>query len=401
MVSYLVLFINFLFLGLFSFSLSSVFFVSIIILSIYLGFDSSQTLFIFNNNFTNLITTPEIISVPFFLLSSEILLNFGYTKKFKNAVFSAFGKNILSYVIYFLSICTVISSSVIFSKVLSRDFNTEEFNEQKNFVRGYFFLSVISYIAPISIPLIIFTSILGASLKKTILISFSYVLFLLICYYFLLFKKNFNPVINKNIRLYNILSVTIYCLLLYLLIFILSLPIDTISQILFLYSLLLIVFDRNFNVELTIISAKNAFIRTGIIVSVIYFINIFNFYSIFSGSTDALIENLALLVSESGFIIIFIYVISFLMMDLLDPLGIILLLFPIYNNLITTYQINKYAFLISFLSFVSMGLIGNIKELSGSVLRKKLSLKTFDINDIISLDFILLGALSFLIYFII
>ncbi|UOD34429.1 hypothetical protein DSN97_09755 [Deferribacteraceae bacterium V6Fe1] len=346
-----------------------------------------------------MVTKPEVVSVPFFLLSSELLLNAGFTRRFKNAVFSNYGNNLLGYIIYFLGICTTISSSVIFSKVLRNDFSKEEFGNKRSFVRSYFFLSAISYVAPISIPLIIIASILEVSLKKTILISFSYALILLVIYYFLLFNKNFMPK-KDGTSILQILPVAIYFIALYFLIYVISLPIDVISQILFLYTLFLVIVTKNFKVYLIEISAKSAFIRTGIIVSVIYFINIFNFYSIYTNSTENLISNIAILFSESGFMLVLVYVMAFFLMDLIDPLGIILLLFPIYSNIINAYGLNKYAFLISFLGFVSMALIGNIKELPGNIIREKLNLSTFEINDIVLVDFLVLSAISFGIYFI-
>jgi len=401
MNSYIILLISFIVLSLFSFSLSSIFFIAILGISLYLGLSFDQILFILNENFFNIITKPEVISVPFFLLSSELFLNAGFTKRFKEAVFGNFGNNLIGYLIYFLGICTTISSSVIFNKVLSNDFLKDEFGNKRSFVRSYFFLSAVSYVAPISISLIIIASILEVSLKKTILISFSYTLILLILYYFLLFNKNFMPNEKRRNNMLHILPVAIYFIALYFMIYVVSLPIDVISQILFLYTLVLVIVTKNFKSYLIEISAKSAFIRTGIIVSVIYFINIFNFFSIYTNSTDNLISNIATLFSESGFMLVFVYVIAFFLMDLIDPLGIILLLFPIYSNIINAYSLNKYAFLISFLGFVSMGLIGNIKELPGNIIREKLNLSTFQINDIVLIDFLILTGISFGIYFVI
>jgi TRAP-type C4-dicarboxylate transport system permease large subunit len=386
-------------LSFFSFSLSSIFFVAILAISLYLGLSFDQILFILNENFVNLVTKPEVISVPFFLLSSELFLNAGFTKRFKEAVFSNFGNNLIGYLIYFLGICTTISSSVIFSKVLSDDFIKEEFGNKRSFVRSYFLLSAVSYVAPISIPLIIIASILEVSLKKAILISFSYTLILLVIYYFLLFNKNFMPK-KAGTNILHILPVAIYFIGLYFLIYVISLPIDVISQILFLYTFILVTVTKKFKTHLVEISAKSAFIRTGIIVSVIYFINIFNFYSVYTNSTENLISNIAILFSESGFMLVLVYIMAFFLMDLIDPLGIILLLFPIYSNIINAYGLNKYAFLVSFLSFVAMALIGNIKELPGNIIREKLILSTFEINDIVLIDFLILSAISFGIYFI-
>jgi len=87
------------------------------------------------------------------------------------------------------------------------------------------------------------------------------------------------------------------------------------------------------------------------------------------------------------------------MTDILDPLGVILILFPLYNPLLTTFNINKYIFALSFPFFVSTGLFNNIAELAGKKIVDKFGITFSELSDIITPVYFLICIISFMIYF--
>jgi len=88
------------------------------------------------------------------------------------------------------------------------------------------------------------------------------------------------------------------------------------------------------------------------------------------------------------------------MLDFIDPLGIILTLFPIYNPILTTFNINKYYFAISFAFFVSTGLFNNIAELAGKKITEKFDINFSMLSSIISPIYFIICIIAFGIYFI-
>lgn len=402
MTSYILMIVVFVVFGYFSFSLTTIFLFLIFLLSLMSSLDIQQTAMIFETNFLNLISTPEIISIPFFLLSSELLLNSGITRKFKNSVFGFYGKSILSYFVYMFFLSNCIASSAIFSKLVSKDFEDSEFKDQKGIIKGNFLLSVFSFVTPVSIPLIVLSFIMGLSLKKTFVLSVFYSLIFFLYSYIVFFRKKMDVNCSVSGKYYDAVPIILYGILLCFLIFQLSFSLDIVSEILFLYSLfVVIIFKQSSFIKLITTSLTNTVIRSGIIISVLFFINIYNFFNTYNGSTTELINTISLYVSESSYVLLIIYVFVFLMFEFLDPLGIIILFYPLYSGVISLYGINPYSFIISFLFFVSLGLMSNISELPGSALRKKYSIKTFEINEIIFPDFIALVILSFGSYYII
>lgn len=402
MISYLLMIITFVVFGYFSFSLTTIFLFLIFLLSVLLSFNAAQTAMILKTNFLNLINTPEIISISFFLLSSELFLNSGITKKFKNGVFGFYGKNFMGYFVYLFFLSNCITSSAIFSTLVSRDFGDKEFKDERGIIRGNFLFSVFSFVAPISVPLIVFSFIMGLSLKKILMFSVFYSVIFFIYSYVVFFRKKMDIDSCHSTKYYDSIPIILYGVILYFLIFFVSFPLDVVAEILFLYTICVVMIFKNSDLKKTMmLSVKNAVSRSGIIISVLFFINVYNFFNIYNGSTAELINTFSLYLSESSYVLLVIYIFAFLMFEFLDPLGVIILFFPLYSGVINLYGINPYSFVVSFMFFVSVGLMSNISELPGYFLRRKYLLKTFQINEIIFYDFLAIIILSFGAYYII
>ncbi len=212
-------------------------------------------------------------------------------------------------------------------------------------------------------------------------------------------KNRFNPK-NYKTDLFSLFTVLGYAALFYILMFALSLPIDVISIIMFFYSIFIcLITNKRYFLKKFQISILHSISRIGIITGVVYFIFLITFFHIYTFANNEIINYLTLSFTEGYYILIMLYILAFFMMDLIDPLGIILILFPIYSPILTTFNINKYYFALSFSFFVSSGLFNNIAELAGKKVTEKFGINFSELSSIVSPIYFIICIIAFGIYF--
>ncbi|MCA1927007.1 MAG: hypothetical protein LDL13_05245 [Calditerrivibrio sp.] len=399
MILYIIFAFVLVFFSYLGFSINTILMFIAVIYALISGFTLDSSIFVFSEKFYEIIFMPEIVAIPFFVLSSELLINSGITKKFKCTIFYIFGNTIFGFILYSISIMTTATTSMIFNSSFETDFSTDEFKDEKVCINTQFLLSSVNYVAPISVPIIIMASLLKVSLKTVVFYSILLSLFILIAYY-LIFLKGKLRVKNSGIFLFPLVVIVGYMLIFYSLMFLMSYPIDIIAIILFFYVIVIVlIFDFNRFKEILYLSLDRSLMRSGIIMGVVYFISMLAFFHIYTFSNSEIINYLTLSFSEGYYILIIMYVIAFFMSEIIDPLGIILILFPIYDTLIQSYNIDRYIFILSFSLFLSMGLFNNISELMGERIRGKFNIPSSAVYETIYQVYIFICFISFGIYF--
>ncbi|MEF3255152.1 MAG: hypothetical protein K6348_06260, partial [Deferribacterales bacterium] len=133
---------------------------------------------------------------------------------------------------------------------------------------------------------------------------------------------------------------------------------------------------------------------------VVYFITLVSFFHIYTQSNNEIVNYITLSFSEVFYILIIIYIIAFIMSELIDPLGIILIMFPIYNILLQCNNINKYIFIISFSLFIASGLFNDISELMGNRIINRFNISKVELYEILFPTYIFICIISLGLYFI-
>lgn len=399
MIYYLLFIFGMITLSLMGISINLILLLISISYAILTHLDFTSFIFLLSHKLSETIFMPEVVAIPFFILSSEILINSKLHKRYKATVFNIFGNNILSFLIFTLPVITTSSTSMIIVKSFSRILSVKEFDSKDSYIRLVYIISSVNYIAPVSVPSILLASLLKISLKTVTLYSLLLTIPFLVINYFIFVSKRFHP--KSTFRDYfSLFSIIGYVAIFYYLMFVISLPIDIISIIIFFYSIFISLlsdrknFIKNFN-----ISIIHSISRIGIIVGVVCFIFVITFFHIYTFASNQVINYLTLSFSEGYYILIILYILAFFMTDILDPLGVILILFPLYNPLLTTFNINKYIFALSFPFFVSTGLFNNIAELAGKKIVDKFGITFSELSDIITPVYFLICIISFMIYF--
>jgi len=400
MTYYIIFFIAMFILSLSGVSINITLFIISLAYALLISFDQNSIFFLFSNKLWETVFMPEVIAIPFFIISSEILINSKIIKRFKKTTFSIFGNNIFGFLFFTLPVITASSTSMIFVKLFHNIFSKKEFLNKETYIRKIFILSTANYIAPISVPIILITSLLKISLKMTTIYSLLLTIPFIIINYFIFINKKFNPITGEK-DYFSIFAIFGYSALFYILMFIKSLPIDIISIIMFFYSVFIgLITKKRFFIKIFKMSILHSLTRVGIIIGVVYFIFIINFFHIYTFANNHIINYFTLSFTEGYYILIILYIFAFFMLDFIDPLGIILTLFPIYNPILTTFNINKYYFAISFAFFVSTGLFNNIAELAGKKITEKFDINFSMLSSIISPIYFIICIIAFGIYFI-
>ena len=186
--------------------------------------------------------------------------------------------------------------------------------------------------------------------------------------------------------------------LFFYLIYAVSFPVNVTAEILFFTTLILVFFQnkRDFRSKL-LVSMKNTILRSGVLISLVYLIGIINFFHIYTGASEELFDYLLFSFSNSSYLIISVFIIAFLLLELIDPLGILLILYPIYYSLLGTYNISHIVFIVSFTFFVSLGLMSNISGLPGNFYRNTYNLKSADIYQMFLFEYFIIVIVSFVI----
>jgi len=192
--------------------------------------------------------------------------------------------------------------------------------------------------------------------------------------------------------------VVIFVVLFFYLIYAVSFPVNVTAEILFFTTLILVFFQnkRDFRSKL-LVSMKNTILRSGVLISLVYLIGIINFFHIYTGASEELFDYLLFSFSNSSYLIISVFIIAFLLLELIDPLGILLILYPIYYSLLGTYNISHIVFIVSFTFFVSLGLMSNISGLPGNFYRNTYNLKSADIYQMFLFEYFIIVIVSFVI----
>lgn len=367
--------------------------------TLMIDFDLSSFIFILSQKLTETIFMPEVVAIPFFIISSELLINTKILKRYKETIFNISGNNILSFLIFIVPTMTASSTSMLIVKLFGKIFSTKEFSSKESYIKTLFVISSANYIAPVSVPIILLASLLKISLKTVTIYSLILIVPFLIINYFTQVNKNFTPKRSKN-NLFSVIAVIGYSVVFYSLMFWVSLPVDIISIIMFFYSIICGIFaNRRYALQKFRISILHSISRIGIITGVVYFIFLITFFHIYTFANNQIINFFTLSFTEGYYILIMLYILAFFMIDLIDPLGIILILFPIYSPILTTFNINKYYFALSFSFFVSSGLFNNIAELAGKKITEKFGINFSELSSIISPIYFIICIIAFGIYF--
>ncbi len=396
---YLIFIFLIIFLSLFNLNLPTVLTSIVLFYGFLNSFNIDQLSFIFLNNLKEITSQQELIAIPFLLLTSELFLRFGYFEHLKKFIFKDEKSNFFKFFVFFTIASTSISSVAIFNNMFMRVFKKSEFkNQTELYLKMQYFLTSLGLLMPISIPVFILTSILKVSLKKTIILSLGFGVIIFILYYLIFIKNTFSPYSedNKKFDGKKVAVLLIFPVLFYSLIFLFSYSISSVAEILFIYSFVFIFlqnradFLQNFYESL-----RNAINRSGTILSVIFLIYIINFFHIYSHSTIKIFDFMLTNLSNSAYSLVFIYIVAFFLSIILDPLGIILVLSPIYESVIDVYGINPYSFLLSFIFFLSIGLSNNIVGLPGNIYRENYKFDTHKINEIILFEHLIIILIAF------
>ncbi|MCX8083363.1 MAG: hypothetical protein N3C60_00355 [Calditerrivibrio sp.] len=400
MTFYFIFIVGLIILSLFRLSLNTILLSISITYIAVLQFNYDEGIFLLSEKLQEVLLLPEVTAIPFFIISSDIIINSGLLNRFKSSIFSLLGNNLISFLAFSLPTITVSSTSMVFFSGFEKSFSPKEFKTEKDYIKAIFLLSSANYILPVSIPIIIIASLLKISLKTTIIYSLLVAVpFIIISYY--LFVKNKLNVTKGQVDIFSIVSIYSNALLIYFLIFIKSYPIDIVAIISFLYSLFIaFLYNKNRFLSNLIDSLLQSMPRTGIITGIVYFIFLVTFFHIYNFANQDVINYLTLSFSEVYYMIIILYIVAFFMKELIDPLGIILILYPIYNSILSSYNINKYSFVVSFTLFVSMGIFNNISELAGQKITEKMNINFWQLYETIMPIYLIICILTFLVYFI-
>ncbi|TYB33482.1 MAG: hypothetical protein FXF49_06115 [Flexistipes sinusarabici] len=364
------------------------------------GFDLHQLSFLLFNNAMNLNDKSEIVAIPFLLAVSEILVNFGYFSRLKSFLFRRKNRKFWPFFFFFILSSIPAGSSLIYNRILKESFSLEEFSgDRDRYLRANFFLSALSFIMPVSIPVIIVASLLNVSLKAVILYTLFLTIAVFILYYFIFIRKYLIVMASERKETFaGIFPVVIFVIFFFYLIYAVSFPVNVTAEIIFFTTLILVFLQnrRDFRSKL-LVSIKNTILRSGVLISLVYLIGIINFFHIYTGASGELFDYLLFSFTNSSYLIISVFIIAFLLLELIDPLGILLILYPVYYSLLGTYDISYIVFIVSFTFFVSLGLMSNISGLPGNFYRNTYNLRSADIYQIFLFEYSIIVIVSFVV----
>ncbi|MEC9492666.1 hypothetical protein [Flexistipes sp.] len=362
------------------------------------GFDLNQLSFLLFNNAMNLKDKSEIVAIPFLLAASEMLVNFGYFGRLKRFLFCKKNMKFWSFFLFFIFSSIPAGSSLIYNRILKENFSLAEFGgDRDGHLKANFFLSALSFIMPVSIPVIIIASLLNVSLKAVIFFTLILTIAVFVLYYFIFIRRYLTVMTSdEKETLTGILPVVIFVILFFYLIYAVSFPVNVTAEILFFTTLIFVFLQnkRDFPGKL-LVSIKNTILRSGVLISLVYLIGIINFFHIYTGASGELFDYLLFSFANSSYLIISVFIIAFLLLELIDPLGILLILYPIYYSLLGTYDISYIVFIVSFTFFVSLGLMSNISGLPGNFYRNAYNLNSADIYQIFLFEYFIIVVVSF------
>jgi len=381
-------------------NLFSVLALTIVAYAFMAGFDLHQLSFLLFNNVMNLKDKSEIVAIPFLLAASEMLINFGYFRRLKMFLFRRGGRKFWSFFLFFIFSSITACSSLIYNRILKESFSIDEFSgDRQGYLRANFFLSALSFIMPVSIPVIIVASLLNVSFKAVILYTLILTIAVFILYYFLFIRRYLIAIESERKGTFaGIFPVVIFVILFFYLIYAVSFPVSVAAEILF-FTILILVFLQNrkdFRSKL-LVSIKNTILRSGVLISLVYLIGMINFFHIYTGASEELFDYLLFSFTNSSYLIISVFILAFLLLELIDPLGILLILYPVYYSLLGTYDISHIVFIVSFTFFVSLGLMSNISGLPGNFYRNTYNLKSADIYQTFLFEYFIVVIVSFVI----
>lgn len=365
------------------------------------GYSFDQLSFVFLDRLQLLAQKQEMMAIPFLLFSSELLYSFGYFDDLKKILFNRLPGQFLPLITYFSLSSTAITSAVLFSSIF--DIPNNKLQKESNLrvhLKIQYFLTSISLLFPISIPVFIVASLLSLSLKKIILLSLFAGLLLFLLYYVLFIRKQYLfEKVKTEVPFHRLIPVVGFGAVFYLLIFVFSYNVLITSQILFLFVLVTTFLqNRSYFSDVFFTSMSSAVTRSGIILSIIYCMYLINYFHEYTHATEAVFSFIINNFTDSSFIIVLVYIVAFFLALLLDPLGVILVLSPIYISIINTYGVDRYVFALSFIFFLSMGFSNNIVGLPGHAYRLRYRLTTVTINDMLLREQLIVVVLSFIPY---
>lgn len=389
--------IIFSFLGL---NLFSVLALIIVVYAFMAGFDIHQLSFLLFNNAMNLKDKSEIVAIPFLLAVSEILVNFGYFSRLKSFLFRRENIKFWPFFFFFIFSSIPAGSTIIYNRILKENFSLEEFSGGSNvYLRANFFLSALSFVMPVSIPVIIIASLLNVSLKAVILYTLLLTITVFILYYFIFIRRYLTVMAPEKKETWaGIFPIIMFVILFFYLIYVVSFPVNVTAEIIFFTTLIVVFFQNRQNFQNKLfISIKNTILRSGVLISLVYLIGIINFFHIYTGASEKLFDYLLFSFTNSSYLIISVFIIAFLLLDLIDPLGILLILYPVYYSLLGTYDISHIVFIVSFTFFTSLGLMSNISYMPGNFYRDVYNLKSADIYQTFLFEYSIIVIVSFVV----
>ncbi|MGA1845668.1 hypothetical protein [Deferribacter abyssi] len=308
------------------------------------------------------VASDELFVIPFLLLLSQFLIKY---KVFDSILFCILKLKIPKffkfYMMFFLT-TTFLPSAVFANSYIVRFLKINCFASDENKICLAQFFSVFNFISPISIPILIYAYLLRLPIK-TVIIMFILLshIFFLVGYLFLLRNKNFR-FINKKTDMFDVLFYIFITIFFYYYIFIPESIMKVIS-VTVMFTFLFFLFTGKLNVVKNALLVRDVLFRSGVIVSILIMLFFMNMVIIY-GKYNILTSNFfTSFFSDRYIIIVFLLCVSFILLQVIDPMAVLIILYPFYRILINEYNFNKYVFGMGYILFLSLGFFSYIKNL--------------------------------------
>ncbi|KAA0259446.1 hypothetical protein FHQ18_00785 [Deferribacter autotrophicus] len=262
---------------------------------------------------------------------------------------------------FFLT-CSFLPSAVFANSYIVRFLKMNCFASDEDKICLAQFFSVFNFISPISIPILIYAYLLRLPIK-TVIIMFILLshIFFIVGYLYLLKKRNYNFMRKKS----NKIDVLFYFFIMIFFYYYLFIPesimkvVSVTIVITFVYSL----FTRKLNVVRNALLVRDVLFRSGVIVSILIMLFFMNMIIIY-GKYNVLTSNFfTSFLSDRYIIIVFLLCVSFILLQFIDPMAVLIVLYPFYRILIDEYNFNEYVFGMGYILFLSLGFFSYIKNL--------------------------------------
>ncbi|MGA1862715.1 hypothetical protein OWM07_07510 [Deferribacter thermophilus] len=373
------------------------------LISLFLAFKNGlsyeQIKYLISISVERIIGSEELISIPLYIFLSLILIRYGIF----DSVLKFLGKiksNFLRLFLILFSSTLFLPSAVISNKqIISFLKRNSDMKNDDILVFSHFF-SIFAFVSPISIPILVYSFLLKLSLKSVFLYFYLLSFIFFIFGYFLLFK---NKVIFFKRGNFKLLDIIFFTFLFFIFIYMIFVPysIFEIMLVLIIITICYILISGKWDMKINLLIINEVLERSGVIISLLimlFFINILIVY----GGYDYRLSNLFLSIFSDKYVfIIILLLISYILIQFLDPLAVIIILYPFYKIIINEFSLNKYVFGFAYLSFVTLGFFSLIENLLIQNYIDKLGIGKSRVNELLLKIMIYTGLFSIItIYFV-